>query len=98
MYPGLRRIGFVARPVFRIWLGFIFGAAAMVYSAVLQHFIYKTNPCGDFASNCTDANGNATPSTISVWVQVPAYVLIAISEIFASITGCVNSEFFCYDK
>jgi len=87
VYPGLRRIGFVARPVFRIWLGFMFGAAAMIYSAVLQHFIYKTNPCGDFASGCADANGNPTPSTINVWIQIPAYVLIAISEIFASITG-----------
>lgn len=37
VYPGLRRMGFVARPIFRIWLGFMFGALAMVYSAVLQH-------------------------------------------------------------
>jgi len=87
VYPGLRRLGFVPRPIFRIWLGFMFGAAAMVYSAVLQHFIYKTNPCGDFASGCEDADGNSTPSSITVWVQVPPYVLIAISEIFASITG-----------
>ncbi|KZT33660.1 PTR2-domain-containing protein [Sistotremastrum suecicum HHB10207 ss-3] len=81
VYPGLRRMGFVARPIFRIWLGFMFGALAMVYSAVLQHFIYKTNPCGSFVSSCD------TPSSLSVWIQVPPYVLIAISEIFASITG-----------
>ncbi|KAF8502569.1 PTR2-domain-containing protein [Gautieria morchelliformis] len=87
VYPGLRRLGFVPRPIFRIFLGFMFGAAAMLYSAVLQHFIYKTNPCGDFATGCTDAQGNPTPSTLNVWIQVPAYVLIAISEIFASITG-----------
>ena len=36
VYPGLRRMGFVARPIFRITLGFMFGAAAMIYSAVLQ--------------------------------------------------------------
>ncbi|KAF8523257.1 PTR2-domain-containing protein [Hysterangium stoloniferum] len=87
VYPGLRRIGIIARPVARIWLGFMFGAVAMVYSAVLQHYIYKTNPCGDFASGCADADGNPTPSTINVWVQIPAYILIAISEVFASITG-----------
>lgn len=81
VYPGLRRMGFVARSIFRIWLGFMFGALAMVYSAVLQHYIYRTNPCGSFVSSCD------TPSSLSVWIQVPPYVLIAISEIFASITG-----------
>jgi len=81
VYPFLRRCGFVARPIFRIWLGFMFGTMAMIYAAVLQHYIYTTNPFGSFPS----ANGGS--STISVWVQVPAYVLIAISEIFASITG-----------
>lgn len=81
VYPGLRRMGFVIRPIARIWLGFMFGAAAMVYSAVLQHYIYKTNPCGEFVSTCD------TPSSLNVWLQIPSYVLIAISEIFASITG-----------
>lgn len=82
VYPGLRKMGFVARPVFKIWLGFMFGALAMVYSAVLQHFIYKTNPCGNFPTGC-----DGGPSTLNVWIQIPPYVLIAISEIFASITG-----------
>jgi len=82
VYPGLRRMGIVVRPVFKIMLGFMFGALAMIYSAVLQHFIYKTNPCGEFASDCPGG-----PSTLNVWIQIPPYVLIAISEIFASITG-----------
>ncbi|KAI5122206.1 hypothetical protein M0805_002695 [Coniferiporia weirii] len=81
VYPGLRRAGIVVRPIFRIWLGFMFAALAMVYSAVLQHYIYRTNPCGKYVGTC------AQPSSISVWVQVPSYVLIAVSEIFASITG-----------
>jgi len=81
VYPGLRRIGITPRPVFRIFLGFMFGAAAMAYSAILQHFIYRTNPCGYYASDCEET------STLSVWIQIPPYVLIAISEIFASITG-----------
>jgi len=50
VYLGLRRIGFVARPVFHIFLGFMFGSAAMIYSALQQRVIYKTNPCGDFPS------------------------------------------------
>jgi POT family proton-dependent oligopeptide transporter len=86
IYPGLRRMGFVARPVFRIFLGFMFGSAAMIYSAVLQHFIYKTNPCGDFVSTCV-VNGEPRSSSLTVWIQIPPYVLIALSEIFASITG-----------
>ncbi|KAF8705994.1 Peptide transporter PTR2A, partial [Rhizoctonia solani] len=81
VYPGLRRMGWVVRPIQRITFGFILAALSMVYTAVLQNAIYRTNPCGRFVSNCD------TPSSLNVWLQTPAYVLIAASEIFASITG-----------
>ena len=31
----------------KITLGFFTGSAAMIWAAVLQHYIYKTNPCGE---------------------------------------------------
>lgn len=80
--PLLRRFGIVLNPIVRITLGFFLGAASMVWSAVIQHLIYNSSPCGMYTDpNCTDF------APINVWWQTPAYVLIAISEIFASITG-----------
>lgn len=81
VYPGLRKLGWVVRPIQRITFGFIMAALSMVYTAVLQNAIYRTNPCGKFVTSCD------TPSYLNVWLQTPAYVLIAVSEIFASITG-----------
>jgi proton-dependent oligopeptide transporter, POT family len=80
IYPGLRKIGIHFRPITRIFVGFMFAAAAMAFSAGIQHWIYSSPPCYDF-STCSDA------STVNVGAQVPSYVLIAFSEIFASITG-----------
>ncbi|KAG9127737.1 hypothetical protein FRC07_010189 [Ceratobasidium sp. 392] len=81
VYPGLRRLGWVVRPIQRITFGFMFASGAMIYTAVLQNAIYKTNPCGKFVTTCE------SPSTINVWIQTPSYVLIAAAEVFASITG-----------
>lgn len=69
LYPFLRQHGLMPKPIVRMWLGFMLGSCAMVYNAVLQHFVYSTNPCGEFASSC-----RSTPSSISVWVQLPSYV------------------------
>ena len=87
LYPALRRAGINFSPVKRIAWGFGLGSAAMIWSAVVQHYIYKTNPCGYHVSSCEDADGNAIVSPLNVWIQTGSYVLIAFSEIFASITG-----------
>jgi len=81
LYPGLRRLGFNFTPLKKMTFGFFAGAAAMIWAAVLQHYIYITNPCGYYVSTCEET------STLNVWIQTGSYVLIAFSEIFASITG-----------
>lgn len=68
-------------PLKKIQAGFVCAMLSMIVAAVIQHFIYEKSPCGKLASDCElDPN-------IIVWVQTPAYILIAFSEIFASITG-----------
>jgi len=81
IYPGLRRMGLNFSALKKITLGFYTGGAAMIWAAVVQHYIYKTNPCGYHAATCEGT------SPLNVWIQTGSYVLIAFSEILASITG-----------
>ncbi|KNZ78721.1 putative peptide transporter ptr2 [Termitomyces sp. J132] len=87
IYPALRRGGLNFSALRKITAGFFAGSAAMIWAAVVQHYIYKTNPCHYSAATCKDANQNALVSPLNVWIQTGSYVLIAFSEIFASITG-----------
>jgi POT family proton-dependent oligopeptide transporter len=60
----------------------------MVYAAVLEHYIYLGSPCHDNQpSTCLDAEGNPFPAKINVWVVAGPYILVALSEMFASITS-----------
>ncbi|KDR86044.1 hypothetical protein GALMADRAFT_109580 [Galerina marginata CBS 339.88] len=81
LYPALRRMGVNFSALKKITAGFMTGAAAMIWAAVLQHYIYKTSPCGNHASECSGV------SPLNVWLQSGSYILFAISEILASITG-----------
>ncbi|KAF2805322.1 MFS peptide transporter-like protein Ptr2 [Mytilinidion resinicola] len=80
LYPFLRKRGLRFTPIKKIAAGFWMGSAAMICACVVQHYIYKTSTCGSYAG------GDDCSSPINVWAQTPSYVLIALSEIFASIT------------
>ncbi|KAG0200652.1 peptide transporter ptr2 [Mortierella sp. GBA30] len=83
VYPGFRRIGWELKPVGRIALGFFFCSLAMAWTAIVQHKIYITGPNYE----CTLCDPDQTPNNVSIAWQIPSYFFIAISEIFASITG-----------
>jgi len=98
-YPFLRRVGVNLTPIKKITIGFALGTFAMVIGAIIQHFIYYQSPCRDISyghvEDCKVLLGNAPDASVdersykpplTVWVQTPAYVLIAFSEIFASVS------------
>ncbi|KAB5593908.1 MFS peptide transporter [Ceratobasidium theobromae] len=86
VYPALRRMKINFTPIKRITFGFFLSSVAMVYTAVIQYYIYKKGPCGKFASTCPGLP-EYVPAPLSVWLQAPSYIIMALSEIFASITG-----------
>jgi len=87
LWPLLRKAGIRFTPIKKITMGFYTGAAAMIWAAVIQAYIYKKSECGRNAAGKLP-NGHACPPVdINVWAQTGSYVLIAISEILASITG-----------
>jgi POT family proton-dependent oligopeptide transporter len=75
VYPTLRKFNINFASQKRITMGFMLAALSMAYAAIVQYFIYSD---AQFISS-----GKAN---ISVFWQVPCYLLLALSEIFASIT------------
>ncbi|KAG9245409.1 POT family-domain-containing protein [Calycina marina] len=93
IYPALRKAKINFSPIKKIAAGFYCGSLAMVWACVIQYYIYKKSVCGSDAAGLLPASlggdGETTCPTvdINVWAQTGSYVLIAISEIFASITS-----------
>lgn len=81
LYPALRKYGINFSPLKRITAGFYMGTCAMIAACVTQYYIYHLGKCGEYMNDCDE------DAPINVWVQSIPYVLIGISEIFASITG-----------
>ncbi|KAJ4982720.1 POT family protein [Stagonosporopsis vannaccii] len=80
VYPFLRKRGIRFTPLKKICAGFIVASFSMVWASVLQYYIYKTSGYYD------DPTLEKYKSPINVWAVTGVYILIAISEIFASVT------------
>ncbi|KAJ8116415.1 hypothetical protein OPT61_g2147 [Boeremia exigua] len=80
VYPFLRKRGINFTPLKKITAGFIVASFSMVWAGVLQHYVYKTSGYYD------DTSVESYKSPINVWAVSGVYILIAISEIFASVT------------
>jgi POT family proton-dependent oligopeptide transporter len=90
LYPSLRKMGIQFKPITRIAWGFLLGTIAMLNAAYVQKTIYGAAPCFNHPLKCDAAklpNGKIEHNHVHVAMQTPAYFLIALSEIFASITG-----------
>ncbi|WFD35191.1 hypothetical protein MCUN1_002041 [Malassezia cuniculi] len=93
LYPYLERRRIPFTPIKRITVGFFVASIAMIWSAVVQHYIYESTGCGKYvgSANHIDADTGrdceSVTSNINVWVQSGSYVFVAFSELFASVTS-----------
>ena len=72
-FPWLRKKGWEPTPLKRMAFGFFLASLGMVYAAVLQVFIYRAGPYFD--------RPGVRSNDISVWWQIPPYVIVALAEI-----------------
>lgn len=87
-YPLLRRLKIKVSPIKKITVGYFAGACAMIWAAVIQAYIYRRSDCGNYAGQNLPGTEDRCPNVdISVWAQAGSYILIAFSEIMASITS-----------
>jgi dipeptide/tripeptide permease len=84
VYPTLSRYNMMPGRITRITFGFTLAWISSIIGAIVQWYIYKTSPCGKFATDCKVGK---KVSPLSVWAQIPNVVLGAISECFCQVTA-----------
>lgn len=84
VYPLLRRMGIRFGPIARMTTGFLIAAVGASSYAIIQHYIYKTSPCGNQASTCDIGTG---VSPLSLWLYAIPTAVTACSEVFINVTA-----------
>jgi dipeptide/tripeptide permease len=87
LYPFLRRMRIEYGPVARMTTGLAISTIGGVAYAVVNHYGYKTSPCGDTGTSatCVDSENHALVSTLSVWWWAIPYSLGGLSELFLNV-------------
>ena len=83
VYPGLLRIGVQFTPLRRIGVGMLFAAASVAVAGIIE--IERRHSHGKSEQDVFNETVNA--STMSVFYQVPQYILQGTSEALVSVTG-----------
>lgn len=94
LYPTLRKLHIKFPPVNRMAVGFLIEAIAIAYCAGIQQVIYTRGPCFEHALECPASDGGRIPNRVSVWLQVPVYVLDGLAEVFFDVV----SQEYAYNK
>jgi dipeptide/tripeptide permease len=84
VYPTLHRYNIKFGRITRITVGFTLASISGILGAIVQWRIYKTSPCGYYATNCTIGTG---VSPLNVWWTIPNVALGALSECFCNVTA-----------
>ena len=84
VYPGLLRFGFNFTPLRRIGVGMLFAAGSVAFAGIIE-VERKHHGHGRFEQDVFNKTVNA--STMSVFYQVPQYILQGTSEALVSVTG-----------
>jgi dipeptide/tripeptide permease len=89
IYPLLRKWGIRWGAISRMTFGFALCTIGSLGFPVLQHFVYKTSPCGYNATTCAEIlpEGEPALSNVSYSFYAIPIVLTAISEIFVNVTA-----------
>lgn len=83
LFPFIRRFT-PFRAITRITCGFFITSIAMVYAAVLQSYILKTQACVSNPSSCP---ASFHTSRLHIATEVPTYILLGIAEVLLVATG-----------
>ena len=56
----------------------------MGYAAIVQHLVYNSGPCYDAPLVCSASEDGTIPNRVSVFIQIPIYVLEGLAGIFTA--------------
>jgi dipeptide/tripeptide permease len=86
IYPNLERLHMMPGRITKITFGFTLAWISSVIGAILQWKVYTTHPCG-YRATSKSCDPELGVSPLSVWTQVPIFMLGAMSECFCQVTA-----------